>query len=132
MSPKRRHLGLYFRGYDRNLTGVEVRAFLHALLAHLRGAVVLLWDEGSIHQRRLVQAYLAAHPRVQPESFPTYAPELNPAEHVWTQLDRSLANGAPDDLGDLRGRLHNALRRLRSSQHLLWACIEASELPWKR
>ena len=111
---------------------MEVRVFLHALLAHLRGAVVLLWDEGSIHQRRLVQAYLAAHPRVQPESFPTYAPELNPAEHVWTHLDRSLANGAPPDLGDLRGRLHGALRRLRSSQDLLGACIGASELPWKR
>ena len=111
---------------------MEVRAFLRALLAHLRGAVVLLWDAGSIHQRRLVQAYLAAHPRVQPESFPTYAPELNPAEHVWTHLDRALANGAPDDLGDLRGRLHSSLWRLRHSQDLLWACIEASELPWKR
>ena len=111
---------------------MDVRAFLRALLRHLRGDVVLLWDDGSIHQRRLVQVYLAAHPRVQPESFPTYAPELNPAEHVWTHLDRALANGAPDDLGDLRERLHTALRRLRYSQALLWACIEASELPWKR
>jgi len=109
---------------------LDVRVFLRTLLRHLRGAVVLLWDRGTIHTRREVQAYLAAHPRVSPYDFPPYAPELNPAEHIWSQADAALANGAPPHLDQLRGRLRRATGRLRNSQRLLWACIRASDLPW--
>jgi len=64
--------------------------------------------------------------------FPAYAPELNPAEYVWTRADHELANGVPDDLRELRARLADATRRLRRSQALLWSCIYASDLPWPR
>ena len=117
---------------NRAFTGLDVRAFLQALLRHLRGAVVLLWDRGTIHTRREVQGYLAAHPRVHPYAFPPYAPELNPAEHIWNRADAALANGAPQDVDQLRGRLHQAIRTLRGSQRRLWSCIAASELPWER
>ena len=117
---------------NRAFTGLDVRAFLQALLRHLRGAVVLLWDRGTIHTRREVQVYLAAHPRVSPYDFPPYAPELNPAEHIWTQADAALANGAPQPVGQLQGRLRYAIRKLRNSQRLLWSCIYASQLPWRR
>lgn len=133
VSPRHRHLGLYLRlATNRALNGLDVRAFLRALLQHLRGAVVLLWDRGTIHTRREVQAYLGAHARLHPYDFPPYAPELNPAEHIWCQADAALANGAPPDVGRLRGRLRHAIRKLRGSQRLLWSCIEASKLPWPR
>jgi len=126
-------LALYLRlATNRAFTGLDVRAFLQALLRHLRGAVVLLWDRGTIHTRREVQVYLAAHPRVSPYDFPPYAPELNPAEHIWTQADAALANGAPQHVGQLQGRLRYAIRKLRNSQRLLWSCIYASQLPWRR
>ena len=131
VSPRHHHLGLYLRlATNRAFTGLDVRAFLRALLRHLRGAVVLLWDRGTIHTRRAVQVYLAAHPRVSPYDFPPYAPELNPAEHIWNQADAALANSAPRHLAQLRGRLRRATHRLRHSQGLLRACIEASDLPW--
>jgi len=131
VSPQHRHLGLALRlAANRAFTGLDVRAFLQALLRHLRGAVVLLWDRGTIHTRREVQVYLAAHPRVSPYDFPPYAPELNPAEHIWSQADAALANGAPPHLDQLRGRLRRATGRLRHSPRLLWACIRASDLPW--
>ncbi len=132
VAPRHRHLGLYLHlATNRAFTGLDVRAFLQALLRHLRGAVVLLWDRGTIHTRREVQVYLAAHPRVSPYHFPPYAPELNPAEHIWNQADAALANGAPQDVGQLQGRLRSAIRKLRGSQRLLWSCIHASQLPWK-
>ena len=53
--------------------------------------------------------------------FPAYAPELNPAEYVWVQADHEIANGAPDDLRELRQRLTDATRRLRRSEDLLWS-----------
>ncbi len=130
VSPRNRRLALYLQCRPRNLTGLDIRTFLRHLLRHLRGPVVLLWDRGTIHRRREVQAFLARHPRLHTYYFPAYAPELNPAEFVWTQADSALANGAPPNLVALRGRLRQAIRRIRGSQRLLWSCIYASDLPW--
>jgi transposase len=132
VSPRRRRLALYLRCRARSLTGLDIRAFLQHLLRHLRGPVDLLWDRGSIHRRREVRTFLADHPRLHVHYFPAYAPELNPAEYVWTRADHELANGVPDDLRELRARRAGATRRLRRSQALLWSCIYASDLPWAR
>ena len=133
MSPQQRHLGLALRlATNRAFTGWDVRAFLQALLRHLRGAVVLRWDRGTIPTRREGQAYLAKPSRVSPDDFPPYAPELNPAEPIWNRADAALANGAPQDVDQLRGRLHQAIRKLRGSQRRLWSCVHASTLPWPR
>jgi transposase len=132
VSPKRRRVALYLRCRPRNLSGLDIRAFLQHLLRHLRGPVDLPWDRGPIHRRREVRAFLAAHPRLAVHDFPAYAPELNPAEYVWAQADNDLANGAPDDLRELRERLDGATRCVRRSQSLLWSCIYASDLSWAR
>lgn len=130
LSPRNRRLALYLQCRSRNLTGLDIRAFLHHLLRHLRGPVVLLWDRGPIHRRQEVSAFLARHARLHVHLFPAYAPELNPAEYVWTQADAALANAVPDDLATLYQDLRRATRRLRGSQRLLWSCIYASDLPW--
>jgi transposase len=132
VSPKRRRLALYLHLRTRNLTGLDVRAFPQHLRRHLRGPVVLLWDRGPIHRRRAVNQWITAYPRLQVEAFPACAPELNPAEYVWAQADRALANSAPMDLRQLNGMLRNSMRRIRGSQSPLWSCIHASDLPWTR
>ena len=132
VSPKRRRVALYLRCRPHNFTGLDIQAFLRHLLRHLCGPIELRWDRGPIHRRREVRTFLAAHPRLHVHDFPAYAPELNPAEYVWAQADHQLANGAPDDLRELRARLTDATRRLRRSQDLLWSCIYASDLPWVR
>ncbi len=132
VSPQRTRIALYLQFRPRALDGLDVRAFLASLLRHIRGPIAVLWDQGTIHRRREVKVFLRRHSRVQVEEFPGYAPELNPAEFVWAQGDRSLANGAPVDLADLRRILRRSYRRIRSSQRLLWSCILASDLPWKR
>ena len=132
VSPKRRRVALYLRLRRRNLTGLDVRAFLRHVLRHRRGAVVLLWDRGTIHRRKAVKQWITAPPRLHVEEFPAYAPELNPAEYVWAQTDRALANRAPMDLRQLNGMLRSTVRRLRHSPRLLWSCIYASDLPCVR
>jgi transposase len=130
VSPRQRHLALYLDLQNRSFNGLDVLRFLRYLLRHLRGPVVLLWDRGPIHRRGEVQAFLVRHPRVHPEYFPAYAPELNPAEFVWCQSDSRLANGFPANVAELRQSLQSAIRRIRRSQQLLWSCIYASDLPW--
>jgi putative transposase len=129
LSPTYRHLGLYVRFHATNITGVEVVQFLRHLVRHVRGPVVLLWDGGTIHRRRIVHDFLRRRPRLHVYPFPAYAPELNPDEFVWTKAKRDLSNGAPQDIRDLAHRLRRSTRRLQRSQRLLWSCIFASDLP---
>lgn len=130
VSPQRRHRGLYFSLQVRNFKGGDVPTFLRFLLGHLRGPVVLVWDEALIHKGRPVQDFLAKYPRLHVERFPKYAPELNPAEHVWTQSKRGLANGSPQSIEDLKRMVIDELGRIQDSQHLLRSCLLASELSW--
>lgn len=131
VSPKRKHLALYLKLYERNVNGLDIKAFLRYLLQHLRGNIILLWDGSSIHRRAAVTEYLQKHPRSQVEEFPGYAPELNPAEYLWNHADRELSNTSPEDIQQLATLLSEAAQRLSDSQELLWSCIYASDLPWK-
>jgi transposase len=132
VSPRSQRLGLYVAFHAKNISGVEVVAFVGQLLRHLRGSVVLLWDGVPMHRRRLVQEFLRQHPRLHVYRFPGYAPELNPDEWVWQQAKHALSNGAPKNLQELGRRLRRSLRRIQRSQRRLWSCIWASELPWQR
>lgn len=130
VSPMRRRFGLYIHFHFANITSVEVLLFLRALLQHLPGHIMLLWDGGPIHRQSAVKEFLRAHPRLHTERFPAYAPELNPDEFVWAQAKRELSNSAPKGLDDLGRRLGKSIRRIRASQPLLASCLSASELPW--
>lgn len=129
VSPCRGRTGLYVRFHRENITGVEVVEFLRHLQRHLRRPIVLLWDGGPIHQRRMVKDYLASsRSRFRVYRFPAYAPELNPDEYVWTQTKRHLANATPQDVDELCKALRMAIRKLGSSQQLLKACLRMSSL----
>jgi transposase len=129
VSPRRQRLGLYFQLHDQNIHAAEVCAFLREVLRHLRGPVIVIWDNGKIHKGPLVRALCAEFSRLRLEPFPPYAPELNPDEGVWTLAKGRLANGRPDDRGILRAHLLVALLDIRHSQRLLRGCITQSDLP---
>ena len=131
VSPKRKRIALYLQFRRRSFKGPDVKRFLRYLLKRVRGPIVLVWDRGRIHRHKEVKAWCEAHPRLQVEEFPGYAPELNPAEYVWCQSDSALANSVPEELDELGAMLVNTKRRLSRSQDLLWSCIYASDLPWK-
>jgi len=108
---------------------MDVADRLRALLRHLRGPVVVLWDRGRIHRGPAIEAVCQAHPRLHLEEFPVYAPELNPAEQVWNDFKGHTANSLLGDTRDLCRSLRNNARRVRRSPAKLHSFILASELP---
>ena len=129
LSARRQRLGLYLHFHpDQNITHLEVAIFLRALLRHLRGHVIVLWDGGPIHKGPDVRRLLARCPRLHVERFPGYAPELNPDEFVWAYLKTALANGQPDSLQELLAALCRLTRRVRKRPDLLRSFIAASDL----
>jgi transposase len=130
VSARRRRVGLYIHFHPHaNITSVEVTVFLRALLRHLRGHVIVLWDGGRIHKGPAVRALLTRCPRLHVEPFPGYAPDLNPDELVWAYFKTTLANGRPDTLDELLCTLSRITRKARKRLALLRSCITGSELP---
>lgn len=66
------------------------------------GKIVLVWDNLTIHHSAAMRAFVDAHADWLTVFYLlTYAPELNPAESVWSLLKRSMANflaADPDEL----------------------------------
>ncbi len=131
ISHKRKRVGLYIQLYpNKNIRTEQVEQFLGYLLKHIRGPIVLLWDNIRPHRARALQRLFERYRRLHKHFFPSYAPELNPDEFVWTYLKRDLANSVPRDLIHLEQLLEKPIRKLQRSQRLFWSCIHASELPW--
>ena len=129
VSPKRFHCTLYCHLYEDNIQGEEVALFLRHLLRQVPGHLIVLLDNSKTHRGDLVEELLARTSRLHLESFPPYAPELNPDEGVWNHLKKSLANGRPDTQSELMDVLCEEICRMSASQTLLRGCIKQSELP---
>jgi transposase len=113
-----------------NIRGPQVLRFLRRLRRHVRGPVVLVWDRGNPHKHRRVRAWLARHPAWHVVWFPPYAPDLNPAEQLWTCLTYGrLANFAPDDMADIQQAVTRERRRLARRRMLLRRLFRHSALP---
>jgi len=111
ISPKAHRIRLRMKLYQRSITGEQVIEFLKHVLQHISGPIVLVWDNAPIHTRKKVQAFIAEHPRLHVYWFPTCAPELNPVEHVWAQLNDYLRPGHK-----CQAALRQALRPTRKSR----------------
>ena len=132
VTPARRKVKLHLQSHRQSISGDEVVAFLSHLIPRITEPIVMVWDKHPIHRRRTVKDFLAHHPRIQAYEFPTSAPELNPTEFVWTQISQFTAGTAPHNGAELRANVFAGIARTRRSQCRLWACIYASDLPWKR
>lgn len=79
LSPKTYRPNLYFQTLpDGTFNSVNVAAFLRDLLKHLRGKVIVVWDNGSMHKGEAMRQLRQDFPRLSIEWLPPYAPELNP------------------------------------------------------
>lgn len=84
LSPRGR---LWFRCYRGTLTATRYVEFLQALLQDVRGHIVLVHDRHPAHRAAGVRRFAQAHAaRLSLHELPSYAPDLNPDEHVWSQL----------------------------------------------
>lgn len=129
VSPQRHHLNLYYLLFFDNIGQEEVCKFLQEVLRHMRGPVIVLLDNSSTHQGKPLEKLLQQNPRLQVEHFPSYTPELNPDEGVWSLSKRELANSCPDNVEELTEDVMRSINGIRTSQAKLRGCILQSEMP---
>lgn len=131
-SRQRHRLSAVFRIHTRNIKTPQAADFLRVLDRHVQGPLIVVQDKLNVH-RAAVKRWLAGRsrdaPRVMVEWLPSYAPELNPAEQLWNHGKRvDLANSAPADRDDLRGRVRRSLIGQRCRPNLLASAFDHAGL----
>jgi putative transposase len=129
VSSKTRRLGLYFTLFSKNIQQDEVCEFLRHILRHLKGRVIVIWDNAKIHKGEVIREFCRSYNRLHLEAFPPYAPELNPVEGVWSEAKNDLGNGSPENIEELKENVGDALEKIKPIQSHLRAAIYRSALP---
>lgn len=129
VSPKRHRLGLYYQLWFDTIGQLEVGAFPRHLPRHPRGPVIALLDNSSTHKGEPPRQLPGRHRRLGIEYFPSYAPQLNPDEGVWSLAKRDLANAQPSDVHELMEQIIDSIDSTRNSAAKLRGCVLQSELP---
>lgn len=122
---------LYFRFKEDEAIGSEdIVAFVRLLLRHIRGHVVILWDNAQQHRAKIVTVLTGRCPRLRIEFLPGYSPDFNPDEGVWNHTKKvELGNFAPRDKEELVQGARGALRRLKRRPAKVGEFWRQSELP---
>lgn len=107
-----------------------ILVFLRHLLRHVKGPIVLVWDNLNTHKSAAVRQFARAHARrLVIEYLPPYAPDLNPDEWVWRHLKHvELGNFAALDLQELRAAIRAGTQRVRHRPKLMRSFLHASRL----
>jgi transposase len=118
---------LYLMIQDRAFKGPDIVRFLHHLLRHLTGKLLIIWDGLPAHQGQVVREFLrqGAAQRIHLERLPGYAPDLNPVEGIFHYLkDVELRNLCCQNLPVLQAEVRKAVARLRHKTAVILACIQ--------
>src|SRR5262249_38316187 len=87
----------YFLLYKGTVKSAEVVDFLQALLRHLPGPLLIVWNRLSAHRSRITRDFMAGQGQ-RYGSNTGYAPELNPVEYIWGYWKQhALPNVCPKD-----------------------------------
>jgi transposase len=121
VSPRRQHLGLYFRIFRDNIDRYGVRAFIRTLRQHIRSNLIIVLDNWPVHHSKLLGSYFKKHAQhIQVEWLPGYAPQLNPTEQLWSYSKyAAMHNLAPHTVEELNTLVQQRLESAGNNQKLL-------------
>ncbi|MET9550059.1 transposase [Streptomyces sp. NPDC006627] len=120
-------------GAQRGVTCQNYRDLL--VRAHLRlgGPLVVIWDNLHVHRSAGIREYAAEHDWLTIVQLPTYAPDLNPVEGIWSLLRRAVtANTVFTDREHLVRAVRSGMHRIQRNPSLIDGCLAGTGLvPWR-
>lgn len=129
LSPARRRIGVSFQIHDDNIRTPQVVRYLRELHRHLRRPLLIVMDRLNVHRAAVRQLRAAGAGWLDVEWLPSYAPDLNPVEAIWSHAKYStLANFVPDDVEHLRDAVLEAVGDLEWDQRLKESFFQTAEL----
>lgn len=112
-----------------SFTWSDYRNLIIATHQRLGSPLVWLWDNLNIHLAPQLKKFAAQHADwLRIYQLPTYAPELNPAEGLWSLLKRSIANFIVPDVAVLTRIVKRQLKKIQYRPHLITGCLRQTGL----
>ncbi|MFD8219678.1 transposase [Streptomyces sp. NPDC059697] len=85
---------------------------------------MLVWDNVRIHLTAPLREFITANADwLTVFQLPTYAPDLNPQEGVWSLVKRDIGNLAAADLGQITRAVKRKLKMLQYRPHVIDGCL---------
>jgi hypothetical protein len=116
------------KGEPKGFREHDFARLLDAAHQQLQAPIVLIWDGLSAHKSAQMRVFIAARPWLRVYQLPAYAPELNPAEKVWSTMKRALANLPARTANSLATAVKNRLKRMQYRQGLIDAYLTGTGL----
>ena len=96
--------------------------------------LVWCWDNLNIHLAPELADFAEENKAwLRVYRLPAYAPDMNPAEGIWSLLKRSMVNFAAADLDGLVRIVKRKLKKIQYRPHLIDGCLAGTGLkidPW--
>ena len=108
----------------------QVVEFLSHLMRYIPEDLLVIWDGLRSHRSRLVKNFVAQQTgRIELESLPAYAPELNPVEYLWGYWKQhELPNFCPKTFTELSFHAVRALKRMRRRPQTDYCFLETGRI----
>ena len=122
--------GRFLYQVTRKAVSASFTGFCEQLLAAYPAApvVAVVCDNVIIHHSKIVQRWLAAHPRLRVLHGARYSPHDNPVERIWAALKAWLANTPTMTIQGRVRQVHAFFRQRSPTQMLATAAPHSS--PW--
>jgi transposase len=136
----RPHLLYQLRAYGRRnrepkgFSWQDYRDLIIATHRNLSAPLVWCWDNLNIHLAPELANFAEQNKAwLRVYRLPAYAPDLKPAEGIWSLLKRAMANFAATDLNGLVRIVKRKLKKIQYRPHLIDGCLAGTGLtlePW--
>jgi hypothetical protein len=107
------------KGARRSFAETDYAALLDAAHQYLQAPIVLIWDNLNVHVSAAMRELIATRDWLHVVRLPSYAPDLNPVEAVWSHVKRSVGNLAVTGVDHLAAIVRNRLKRIQYRPDLL-------------
>ncbi|MFF3401528.1 transposase [Streptomyces sp. NPDC002659] len=123
-----------YRGKGRNsFSWSDYRDLVVRAHSQLKAPIILIWDNLNTHRAAGMREYATEHDWVTIVQLPSYAPDLNSAEGIWSLIRRGpLANTAFTDDDHFERALRGGLRHIQQRPNLINGCLASTGLTLTR
>jgi transposase len=122
------------KGERKGFTWSDYRELIIAAHRELAAPLVWCWDNLNIHLAPELADFAAENKDwLRVCRMPAYAPDMNPAEGIWSLLKRSMASFAAADLDGLVRIIKRKLKKIQYRPHLIDGFLADTGLtiePW--
>ncbi|GHF34994.1 transposase [Streptomyces griseoluteus] len=116
-----------YRGRQDEPKGFGWRDFRNLVIRarlQLGGPIVLAWDNVRVHLTAGMREFIDANAEwLTVFQLPTYAPDLNPTEGIWSLVKRDIGNLAAADLGQITRTVKRRLKQIQYRPRVVDGCL---------